>query len=99
MNGPLMIMSQELRIMINSILYTKVQRENILVNSNACLLCATHSSKLFIQSDEPWLVESKDTEPVILRVKLYVLTHLILLVKRFYDYSHLIDEKIKAQRN
>ena len=64
MNGPLMIMSQELRIMINPILYTKVQRENILVNSNACLLCARHSSKLFIQSDEPQLAESKDTKPV-----------------------------------
>ena len=48
MNGPLMVMSQELRIMINPILYTKVQRENMLVNSNACLLCARHSSKLFI---------------------------------------------------
>lgn len=43
---------------------SKVQRENILVNSNACLLCARHSSKLFIQSDEPRLAESKDTKPV-----------------------------------
>lgn len=29
----------------------------------------------------------------------FVLSHLILQVKRVYDYSHFIEEKIKSQRD
>ena len=57
------------------------------------------SSKRLIQSDDPRLVESEDAEPVDTEGQLYVLTHLIFPVKRFYDYSHFTDEKIKAQRD
>lgn len=51
-----------------------------------------------LYSQMSWL-NPRTQNPWILRVKLFVLTHLLLLVKRFYDYSYLIDEKIKAQRN